>query len=244
MRKIVFIILAIIVTAVVGVFVFLEMSVPGINFVTDRINDDVINQVTIQRLYAAQVDHDAYEAALELISRVSEYTEEERFAAAIASGQPEFFPGFNLSVYRKNEEVRLLGFIDQSLADNQKTERYSMGEVSFEAVVTQGDFTIDDIEVTPNEGTQNLPLTKIFTPQTATVDISNALMFEIVLSGDSGAVNMQFIYSIVADTFMTRTMLTEQYLEVTAVITRNEIGDVEVEYITEPYSNLEELDAQ
>jgi hypothetical protein len=202
------------------------------------------------------VDFDAYNTALEEITNLTEYTEEEKLAAAIASGRPEFFPQFHLTVHRVGDEVRLVGFVDTELAEGQKHEQFMFGGISLEAV-TGGDFDIAKVEIAPLAGSGEETLTKILAGQQMAIDITNASAFEIILSGAdgealfdnmnpfgtsfNGTVTLQFIYSIDADIFIPKRVLEEQVLQVHAIISLNEFGGLDVEYILEDFSNLEEM---
>ena len=243
MRKIIFIVLAVVVAALVALFCVREFVTPDINFVRDYSNPLSDNQLKIQRLYAADVDHEAFNKALEAMMNTTEYTEEEIFAAAIASGTPEFFPAFNFSVYRADGETRVEGFIDIEVAEKQKNERFSIKNISLEAVVV-GDLTIEDVNTISIYNDDDEPVIKINSTQSATVDISRAKLFRIALDGEDGTVTLRFVYSIQSIGLIPRIALEDQYLEVHAVITSGVGNNLEVQFITEPYSNLEDINPQ
>ncbi|MCL1903558.1 MAG: hypothetical protein FWF94_03990 [Oscillospiraceae bacterium] len=241
MRRIVFIVLAVIAAAIVAFFCWREFLVPEINFVADNTYSLSGNYFKVQRLYAAAVDMDAYNQELEYIMNTTEYTEEEIFAAAIASGKPEFFPVFNFGLHRDGNDIVLDGFIDVELAEGQTEQRFEMENVSIEAVVTQGDLIIRDIEVVKLDKNGDESVVKVNSEQQAAADISNAKLFKIIMDGEEGAVTLRIVYSVKANSLLSKTALEEQYLEIHTNITKDVAMNLEAEYISEPYSNLEEL---
>ncbi|MCL1867178.1 MAG: hypothetical protein FWF82_07200 [Oscillospiraceae bacterium] len=256
MRKIVFAVLGVIVIAIVAVFCVREFTVPNINYVGDSFDyapwSSNENSITIQRLYSAAVDFDAYNKALEEIIDTTEYTEEERLAAAIASGVPEFFPSFNLSAYRTENEVRVSGFIDIGTAKGQKNNHFKMGNISLETIVG-GDCRIDRVEVLPYSTSEEeeRAITRIHSQNQAAIDISKARMFEIVLvnnnedgeiveNSDFCSVTLQFVYNVDSDSFFSKTVLTDQLVLVNAAISIDEFGKTTTEWTAEPFSNMED----
>jgi len=250
MRKIIFIVLIVIVAALVGFFCWREFSIPNINYVGDY-RSDSDHRIKIQRLYAAEVDFDAYNEELEAILNITDYTEQDRLAAAIASGQPQFFPSFSLNMQREGDEIRIKGTIDSELAEKQKEERFKIDQISLEAIITAGALEFDRVKTTPAIGGDDSSSVKIHADRQMAVDISDSPVFEIILTNESdegafganlsGTVTLQFIYSIRSDTFMPKTVLEEQLLQLHAIIESNEYGVFDVKFEIEPYSNMEEL---
>jgi uncharacterized protein YxeA len=246
MRKIVFIVLAVIVVAVVVIFCVREFAIPNINYIADFIDDDsnapsVENRVKIRRLYAAEVDVDAFNNALEQITNRTEFTDEEKLAAAMASGAPEFFPSFNFSLYRAEDgKIRVSGFIDIDTAEGQKNQRFKMGDVALEAIVEGGDLEIEDVEIAPLYENEEQGEIKIHSPQQAAVDITNARTFGIALNGDNGTLTLRFVYNVRSDTFLPKTVLEEQLMHVDLQISLDNLGRVRAQWDVQPYSNLED----
>ncbi|MCL1789216.1 MAG: hypothetical protein FWG33_02565 [Oscillospiraceae bacterium] len=241
MRRIVFIILAVVAAAIVGFFCWRAFLIPGINFVTDYTQILSGNHFKVQRLYAAEVDLDAFNQAVEEMMNATEYTEEEILAAAIASGKPEFFPSFNFGIYRDGDEILLDGFVDIGLAEGQTDQRFKMENISLEVLITQGDLTIKDVDVIHLTENSDDSVVKVNSEQQALADISNAKAFRIKFDGENGSVTLRLIYNIEAGTLLPKTALEEQYLEIHAMITTGSAMNIEVEYVVEPYSSLEEI---
>ncbi|MCL2035880.1 MAG: hypothetical protein FWG83_00645 [Oscillospiraceae bacterium] len=254
MRKIIFIALAVIVVAVAAIFCVREFTVPRINFVADEVGIVAsANTLRVSRLYAAEVDFDAYEQALDEIIDITEYTDEERFAAALASGRPEFYPVFGMHVLNDSDnELRVMCFVLEEMATGQKGKRFKIGEISLETMITGGDFTIDRLEIVPFVDTKApFEITKINSAHQAALDISNAGTASLVLGGDwlerlrngeECSFTLRFIYNIKSDTFLPRIVLDEQLLQVNGVISYNNVGKLEVDFAIEPYSSLEEAE--
>jgi len=242
MRRIVFIILAVIVAALVGLFCWREFAIPGINFVADFTNSDSEHHIRVQRLYAAEVDHDAFNEALEKIMNTTEYTEEEIYLAAIASGIPEFFPSFSIGVYREGEEIRVDSILGSDYAEGQKDRRFRLGDIGLEVVSAAGDLVIESVDVSREAKNEDNTVIRINSQQQAAVDLTGSTGFRITMNGDGGTVTLRFTYSIESDTFMPKTVLTEQFLELSVVITPGAGVNLDTAFIVSPYSNLEDLD--
>jgi hypothetical protein len=228
---------------VVAFFCWREFLVPNINFVRDFAQSDSGTHLKVSRLYSKEIDHDAFEAELERILNLTDYTEEEIFYAAIAAGEPAFFPTFNFGVNYINGQIHIDGFIDIDVAENQTEDRFIIGEIGLEAAVPEaGGFTIDEVEIFPSDANGENPLPKIYNEQQAAVDITNAQAFRIRLDGIAGRVTIQFVYAVNADTFMPRAVSDEQVLLLHADIVRNDNGIIDIDWQIEPFSNLEELE--
>ena len=247
MRRVVFVAIAVVVVAVMGFFFVRAFAVPKIVYVADYVPINANNQIKIQRLYSAEVDLDAFEARVENLLNMTDYTDEEILAAAIASGTPEFFPAFTLTAYRDpiKDEIVLSGYIRYEFADGQREDRFKTSNVSLEASVSAGELVVVRADVTPygKNGVEAPPITKVHSERQAALDISGASSFEIAFSGESGGVTMQFVYNVQADGLMPKTVLEQQLLRVECSFVVDQNGVVEAEFELLPYSNLEELDA-
>jgi uncharacterized protein YxeA len=240
MRKIIFIILIVIVAVIVGVLTWREFQIPTINHVADYTTSEAETHIKVSRLYAAQVNIEAYEKALEEIMKMTEYTDEQRLAAAIASGSPAFIPTFNIGVNQTEDGVQILGFVSVEAALNQREHRFDLGKVSLEAEITGGNLEIDDVAVTQFAESET-PLTKIFSETQAAFDITGASQFDIEMIGDSGTVTLQFVYSISAATPLPKIVMTERAVQIHVTIELVADGVIGVEFDVEPYSTLEEI---
>ncbi|MDR0197129.1 MAG: hypothetical protein LBI36_02780 [Oscillospiraceae bacterium] len=243
MRRIVFIVLIVLVVAVTGFFCWREFTVPDITYVADYPDDGLAdNHFALKRLYAAVVDEEAFASEVEGLLTMTEFTEDEMMAAALASGTPEFYPVFYYSVYNVGDETRLNGYIKIELAKNQSETRFMLGSVNLEAVA-QG-FTIDKVEVTPPEKTNKAGKSIISDDKTqmAIVDFNKSGGFEITLGGNSGTMTLRYVYSVAVDTFLNKTVLEDQLLIVHANIGVDDGGNVTVEFTNEPYSSLIDLE--
>lgn len=240
MRKIIYIIVIVLITGLVGIFCWQEFQVPAINFVVDQTRSDTPNHLKIQRLYAAEVDHDAFRDALDAISTTTEYTEEEIIAAAKASGKPEFYPSFNFGIYRYEDEIRIKGFADTEFFDGQENNRFTLGNVSLELIVSQGDLILKDIDVS-TVNTAKETIVKAVSEKQAVADVSGSAPFLVTMSGKSGSITIRLVYDVTAETLIPHRALEEQLVELHAIISPGDAINVGVEWILEPFSSLEEV---
>jgi hypothetical protein len=246
MRKVVFIIIAVAVVAVMVFFGWREFRVPTINYVGDR---DVLvtsNHLRVHRMYSAEIDHTAYQESLDAIMYLTQeaFTEEELFQAALEAGRPSFFPWFNFvasnAVHENEDEIWVDGYITLGFAEGQTEGRFRMGETSVEAI-TQGDLTIERFEVFAPPGGGVDPLPKVFTGAQAAVDVTGQSAFRVALTGESGMLTLQLVYSIDVETPLVLTVQEERLMQIHVIISLDDFGALETEFIVEPYSNLEQL---
>ncbi|MDR0222245.1 MAG: hypothetical protein LBI38_01740 [Oscillospiraceae bacterium] len=243
MRRIVFIVLIVLVAAVTGFFCWREFAVPDIAYVADFPDKTAAeNHFALKRLYVAVVDEEAFADALSGLT-MTEFTEDEMMTAALAAGNPEFYPVFYYSVYKEGDEIRLSAYINIELAEKQTQSRFTFGKADLEAVA-QG-LTIDEVAVVPVAGRENEAVKSIVSEdktQMAVVDFDKASSFEITLGGSSGTVTLRYVYSVAVDTFLDKIVLEDQLAMVHANISTDEKGNVSAEFINEPYSSLDDLD--
>lgn len=243
MRRAIFLILIAITLLITAFFCWREFVIPDINYVDDTVETDAENQLTVKRLYAKGVDEDAYAEALEAIQNMTEgeFEEDDIVVAARKSGVPEFYPGFNFSVYKTGDEIYINGFVSAELAEGQQEMKFMLADVSFEAVAKQG-LTIDEFDITPLVGHENDTFIRVNSAAAAAADLSKAAGFDIKLKGTGGSVTLQYVYKIQSDTFMPQTVLEDQLLQIQIDITTDENGNVKATYTAEPYSSLDEME--
>jgi hypothetical protein len=247
MRKIVFIVVAVVVLGVIAFFGWREFRVPPITFVTDRSMVITDNHFSVQRLYAIEIDHDAYEAALDEILLLNQeaFSEEERLQAAIAAGQPAFFPSFEfvsttITNSEGDDEIWVDGFVVVRAAPGQTEARFRMGKTSLEAI-TQGGLAIERVEVFSQPGMGVDPLPLIQTENNATVDVTGQSSFRVAMSGTTGMLTLQLVYNVDVETPLVLTVLEEQLLQVHITLTVNEFGNITAEFDAESFNSLEQL---
>jgi len=252
MRRTVFLILIAVTLLITAFFCWREFILPEIDFVDDNVETDVVNQIIVKRLYASSVDPDAYAEALQSIQNMTEeeFDEDQVLYAAKKSGTPEFYPAFILSVIEDGEDIILQGFTDVKLAEGQKDLKFKLGNVNMEAVV-KSVLTINEFNITPFEDVKTAPASKEIIPKinsdaAVAADLSKAAGFEIKMAkigeNETGSITLQYVYAIDTNTFMPRTVLEEQLLQIHIDISRDADGKVKAEFTPEPYSNLEDLE--
>jgi len=242
MRIVIFVVLIVVTLLITAFFCWREFILPEIDFVDDCVETGVENQIIVKRLYAAYVDEEAYSEALYSIQNMTEdeFEEDEVLAAARKSGMPEFYPAFIIDVYRNGDDIFLKGFIDVKLAEGQEELKFKLGNINFEALTRHG-LTIENFDITSFEGVNGIKTVKINSDNAVAADLSKASGFEIKMTG-AGSVTLQFVYTIESDTFMPRTALEEQLLQIHADISTDDDGKLKAIFTPEPYSNLEDLE--
>jgi len=243
MRSVVFLVLIVITLVITAFFCWREFVIPEINYVDDTIETSP-NQLTVKRLYAKNVDEEAYAEALAAIQNMTEdeFDEDVIVVAARRSGMPEYYPGFNFSVYKSGESIYINGFVSVEFAERQEEMKFKLGNVNFEAVAKAG-LSIKEFDVTPIVGHENEAFIKVNTDSAVAADLTKAADFDIILDGTSGTVTLQYIYSIQSDNFMPQDVLEEQLLQIQIDITTDENENIVAIFTVEPYSSVEDMES-
>ncbi len=244
MKRILFIFLILLVMGVVGLYVFLEFRVPDITYVSDATKlSSKGNEAIVYRLYTSGIDIDAFTANVENSLVSTEFTEDEIYAAAIASGEPQFYPAFYFKMYHPDVNRKSFlfeGAIRQAFARNQKEANFNFTNVHLELVsdgldISSVDYTLVDNKV----ASQNAPVVSE-DKRSMVINLDNVSFFNVVLDGASGMLTFQYTYDIVSNGIFPNTVLYNQLLIVYMNVKL--VNDaMEVEYISEPYSSLEEF---
>jgi len=245
MRKPVFILLIVAVIAVVGFYTFLELRVSEIVFVPpDRVETWAFGkEMALRRLYNSGVDVDAFFEKIGEMLISAEFTEDEIYAAALASGTPEFYTAFYFSTYNPDIDEDIFDFsamVRQEFAPGQANFNFRMANLRLE-IITDGP-EISEFEMraeNPSEDTPGTPVISESKRQLA-VELTNVLGYSLRLTG-TGNVRIQYTYSVVTSGLFTSDALEDQLLVVHANITRDANGEFQVEYINDPWSSLDDL---
>ncbi|MCL1823771.1 MAG: hypothetical protein FWG44_06170 [Oscillospiraceae bacterium] len=244
MRRIVFIFLIIAVVAVVGAYAMLELRVSEIVFVRDfPVTWADGREMVVRRLYNSGVDIDAYIADKEQrLINPDMFTDEAWEAAALASGNPEFYPAFYFSLFNpdfEKDEFTFSAMIKQEFAPEQTVFNFKTANLHVE-IITDGP-AISDIVFKPENPNEKMPVSPVISEdkRSMAVDLVNVSSYSLTFTG-TGRVTFQYTYDIATSNLITNTALEGQLLIVHANISRGLNGAFEVEYICEPYSNLED----
>jgi hypothetical protein len=240
MRRIVFVFLIVMVVAVVALYAFLEFRVSEIVFVTDRTETWAFGrEMAVRRLYNSNVDIDAFFAEVEQALINAEFTEDEIFAAALASGDPEFYPAFYFSTYNPDSSVAVFDFsaqITQEFAPNQTNFNFAITDLYLE-VISNGP-TISGVELRAENPAERIPGTPIISNdgRQLAVSLDNVSGYSFEISG-TGTLVFSYKYNIESSTLFSSKALEEQLLVVNVVIE----PDFGILYAPEPFSSLEDL---
>jgi len=244
MRRTVFIFLIVVVIAIVAVYTFLEFRVSEIVFVADRTETWAHGrEMAVRRLYNSNVDIDAFFEKTESMLISAEFDEDEIFAAALASGYPEFYPAFYFSTYNPDSSVDVFDFfasIKQEFAPNQTSFHFRVADLYLE-VMTDGP-SISGLELRPEDPASKIPGTPVVSSdgRSLAVDLTNVSGYSFTITG-TGRLTFQYTYNVAANNLISNMALEEQLLIVHANISRGASGEFIVQYINEPYSSLEEF---
>jgi len=243
MRRIVFIVLIFVVLAVVGFYAFLEFRVSEIVFVRDRTDTRAYGkEFVIRRLYNSNIDIDAFFEKVEGALIVVELTEEEKFAAALTAGEPEFYPAFHFSTYNPDSSENVFDFsamITQEFAPNQTNFNFKTANLYLE--VTTNNPMISEVVLQAENPAEKVPGTPVISEdkRQLAVDLNNVSSYTFTLTG-TGRVTFLYTYDVVTSNLFSRAALEGQLLMVHLNISRDADGEFVVEYINEPYSSLED----
>lgn len=243
MRKIIFIISIIAVVAIIGFYAYLEFRVAEIVFVSDRTETWADGRVMIlRRLYNSGVDIDAYFEEIEQKLITANFTEDDIYAAALASGTPEFYPAFQFITHNPDALENIFAFsasIRQERAPNQTEFNFIIANLYLE-IETDGP-VISDVELRAENPAEKIPGTPLLSAdgRTLAIDLTNVSGYNLTITG-TGSVTFKYSYDVASSSIFSSTALEEQLLIVHANLSRNAEGDFTVEYINEPFSSLED----
>jgi hypothetical protein len=233
-----------VVVAVVALYAFLEFRVSEIVFVTDRTETWAFGkEMVLRRLYNSNVDIDAFFEKVEQSLVSAEFTEDEIFAAALASGDPEFYPAFYFSTFNPDASVDVFEFsgrVTQEFAPNQTNFNFVATDLYLE-IVTDGPM-ISNVELRAENPAEKVPGTPIISANRRQVAVSlvNVSGYSFSITG-TGLLTFQFTYNIATNNLFSSVALEEQLLIVHVNVLRGQNGDFIIEYINEPFSNLEDF---
>lgn len=246
MKRLLFIFAILIVLGVVGFYTFMEFSVPEISYVTDRTSASTRgNEMVLHRLYTSGIDVDEFYDKVEKSLISAEFSEEEIYAAALASGTPEFYPAFYFNIYYPDPNVLTFNFngqVRQEFTSNQTNVSFDLSNIHLE-LLTEG-LTIENVETAitdPDIKSMNAPVISE-DKRSMAINLDNVTSYSLDFAGNGGKATFQFTYDITSNSIFPSTAMTEQLLVVYANISVTSEGGLNVEYISEPYSSLEDLE--
>ena len=228
MKKGVLITLIVLVLATIGVFLYFELSVKEIFYVSDYEAEIIDNRYSVKRLYSSDVNIEEFNEQIEKLISL-EFTEEDIMQAALEAGTPEFYPAFHIYSYSREEDDCLVLDIAavQELAENQQNMNFCMDNIRLE-VVTNG-VTIK--EFNSHSGNWHGSTSD---SQHIINDEKNGLAVglgsfgdaELVLDGNTGIVVLQFSYDVRSQSMFPKEVLTDCFLRMDINLSVDDKGNV------------------
>jgi hypothetical protein len=252
MKRLLFVFLILIVLAVTGFYVMNAFSIPAINFVADHVEVSTSgNEMAIRRLYTGEVDIDAFYESMEGSLVSAEFTDDEIYNAALAAGDPQFFPAFYFEVlYNNNSSDNVFNFsgsFRQEFVPGQTEAPFTMSNLHME--VTSETLRIRDFSVVPINPDEAYSAAPVISEDehTLAVNLIGVGGCEMDFAPDvagaaNGRVTFRFTYDVVTTGILPNTALSGQYLEVYADMSYTSADGLKVSYISEPYSSLDDLE--
>ena len=187
MRKILFIILIVLVVAIMAFYAFLEFRVNEIFFVDDTARTWADGkEMVLRRLYNSGVDVDAYFEKVESMLITAEFTEDEIFAAALASGTPEFYPAFYFSLHNPDIAEDVFAFsamLRQERAPEQTEFNFEMANLYLE-ITTDGPM-ITNIDLRAENPAHKIPGSPVLSEngRALAIELDNVSSYSLLLTG-------------------------------------------------------------
>lgn len=243
MKKALIVTLIIIVASIVGYFVYTELTVKELFYVSSVENDDGKGRYSVKRLYSSDVDMEAFNAKVEKLISL-EFTEEEIMAAALESGTPEFYPAFHILTYRPlaNEKEVVIDFAAvQELAEGQKSAEFCMSDIHLEVMTT-------GVAVKAIDAHSSDILDRVVRETVLKNEAGTALSFDLgdygdaklTLDGTSGTVTIQCSYGIKKNSLIKHTAMENCFILMTVNFTEETDGKITVSYSSAPATTVDE----
>ncbi len=243
MKKAVIIFLILIVLGIVGYFVYTEITVKEITYVSSVENDDKEGIYSVKRLYSSDIDVEAFNNKVENLLLL-EFSDEDIEAAALEAGTPQFYPAFHVHTYMpRNEENTVYMDLNavQELAPGQKDVNYSMTNLRLEAVTTG--VSIVEAEAVGTDSlnrTINEAILKNDTGTGMMVELNDYGSVKLKLEGVTGTVTLQYTFDIRSNSLLPSTVLTGNLVNIKVNIITNSEGETEITYQLDPSSTVDE----
>ena len=243
MKKAVIIFLIIVVLGIVGYFVYAEITVKEITYVSTVENDDKEGKYSVKRLYSSDIDVEAFNKKVENLLLL-EFSDEDIEAAALEAGIPQFYPAFHVLTYKPYDEdntVYMELLARQELAPGQKDINYSMTNLRLEAVTTG--VSIVEAEAVGTDilnRTFNEAILKNDTGTGMMVDLNDYGSVKLKLEGVTGNIILQYTFDIRSNSLLPSTVLTGNLVNIRINVITNADGETEITYQLDPASTIDE----
>ena len=243
MKKAVIIFLILVVLGIVGYFVYSEISVKEITYVSSVENDDKEGKYSVKRLYSSDIDVEAFNKKVENLILL-EFSDEDIEAAALEAGIPQFYPAFHVRTYKPHDEENTV-YMDlmavQELAPGQVDINYSMTNLRLE-IMTTG-VSIVEAEAVGTDSmnrTINEAILKNDSGTGMMVDLNDYGTVKLKLEGVTGNIILQYTFDIRSNSLLPSTVLTGNLVNIRINVITNAEGETEITYQLDPASTVDE----
>lgn len=243
MKKAVIVMLILLVVGIVGYFVYMEITVKEISYVSDVEHNEGNGRYSVKRLYSSDIDIDELNKKVESLLMV-EFSEEDVLSAALAAGTPQFYPAFHILTYRpsvKEDEIYIDLSAVQEIAPGQKDAEYCMDNLKLE-IVTTG-LSITDAEAVGTDSLNRTVSETILKNDSGTgmmVALNDYGSVKLKLAGINGSVVLQYSYDIKKNSLIPKTAVTGCMVMIRVNVITNDEGETEIDYKLEPISTVDE----
>lgn len=238
--------LIIFVLLVMGGYIYLELQVPTITYVsdyTDRTEDG--SEFVVKRLYSSDVDPDKLAENVGTLLQ-TEFLEEDYYASALRAGTPRFYPAFYYSIdkfYNTDGTYiyKLRVRTTQELVPGQPDTVFTTSNLKLEVVCTGLRITDTKIDSIDANGEIKNPAPIISEDGSSmAVVMDDYANYEIELTGASGSIMLQHTFGIDSVAILRRTYYSDQLLIVNATIADNGEGFTSA-FTKEDYTTVEDM---
>lgn len=247
MKKAVIVLLILLVLGIVGYFVYGEITVKEITYVSDLEHDGGDGRYSVKRLYSSDIDIEAFNAKVENLNML-EFSEEEITKAALEAGTPQFYPAFHILTYRptvKEDTIYMALSAVQELAPGQSNADYCMENLRLEAMTTG--VSITEAEAVGTDSLNHTINEAILKNESGTgmaVELNDYGTVNLTLEGTTGTVTLQYTYNIRKNSLIPAPALEGCLVMIRVSIITNDEGDTEITYSCEPVSTIDEYNEQ
>lgn len=243
MKKAVIIFLILVVLGIVGYFVYTEISVKEITYVSSVENDNKEGRYSVKRLYSSDIDVEAFNKKVENLLLL-EFSDEDIEAAALEAGIPQFYPAFHVSTYKPHDEKNTI-YMElhavQEVAPGQTDINYSMTNLRLEAVTTG--VSIVEAEAVGTDSlnrTINEAILKNDSGTGMMVELNDYGSVKLKLEGETGNIILQYTFDIRSNSLLPTTVLTGNLVNIRINVITNADGETEITYQLDPAATVDE----
>lgn len=243
MKKVVIVLLILLVLGITGYFVYTEITVKEITYVSDVESKEDDGRYSVKRLYSSDIDIEKLNEKVESLTLL-EFSEEDILAAALEAGTPEFYPAFHILTYRpslKEDTIYMDLKAVQELAPGQENADYTMTNLKLETMTTG--VSIVEAEAVGIDSLNRKINESILKNESGTgmmVELNDYGDVQMTLSGTTGSVVLQYTFDVKKSTLFPATALTGCMVMIRVNIITNAAGETEITYQLDPASTIDE----